>query len=293
MSQRGLDVRILGDLSRAPPAVREAAASVEATSARMVRKCGRLNIMFSYTGTDELSRALARRRCLQQPDAARDCNCASCSVVAHASALSPQAAPVREAGVAAVEHLGGTQSHSKLTRRNGPANGVLHARVRTAVNRERQHAKACSPGLQNGAAAPNSTNASRCTRQRQHESTAARDDEQVRCSCAGARLDTHVCTEHRDGLFREIDSQLYTTDSPPVDVLMRTSGESRLSDYMVWQCRQAQLAWVADLWPALSFSTFVRCVRDWQRRRLDLTEIHERLRDAEICGRSHPDTVKT
>ena len=89
MSQRGLDVRILGDLSRAPPAVREAAASVEATSARMVRKCGRLNIMFSYTATDELSRALARRRCLQQPDAAQDCHCASCSVVAHASALSP------------------------------------------------------------------------------------------------------------------------------------------------------------------------------------------------------------
>lgn len=45
-----------------------------------------------------------------------------------------------------------------------------------------------------------------------------------------------------------------------MDLLVRTSGETRLSDFLVWQTSHAQLAFVDKLWPELSFLDFARCV---------------------------------
>ena len=38
-------------------------------------------------------------------------------------------------------------------------------------------------------------------------------------------------------------------DSPPVDLLVRTSGEKRLSDFLLWECAYAELHFVDTLWP--------------------------------------------
>lgn len=35
----------------------------------------------------------------------------------------------------------------------------------------------------------------------------------------------------------DIAANLYTADSPPLDILIRTSGVSRLSDFLLWQVR--------------------------------------------------------
>jgi ditrans,polycis-polyprenyl diphosphate synthase len=61
--------------------------------------------------------------------------------------------------------------------------------------------------------------------------------------------------------------------SPPVDLLIRTSGESRLSDFLVWQSAGAQLAWVPSLWPGFSFLSFVNCVLSFQKAWSDLSAI--------------------
>ncbi len=46
-----------------------------------------------------------------------------------------------------------------------------------------------------------------------------------------------------------VEAALDTTDLPPVDLLIRTSGEHRLSNFMLWQAAYAELLFVDTLWP--------------------------------------------
>lgn len=46
-----------------------------------------------------------------------------------------------------------------------------------------------------------------------------------------------------------IDEHLYLPELPPVDVLVRTSGERRLSNFMLWQIAGARALWTQNLWP--------------------------------------------
>ncbi len=47
----------------------------------------------------------------------------------------------------------------------------------------------------------------------------------------------------------KIQAALDTGDLPPVDLLIRTSGEQRLSNFMLWQAAYAELLFVDTLWP--------------------------------------------
>ena len=44
-------------------------------------------------------------------------------------------------------------------------------------------------------------------------------------------------------------AQLDTADLPPLDLLIRTSGEVRLSNFLLWQCAYAEMSFVDVLWP--------------------------------------------
>jgi len=46
-----------------------------------------------------------------------------------------------------------------------------------------------------------------------------------------------------------IDATLDTADLPPLDLLIRTSGEMRLSNFMLWQAAYAEMLFVDTLWP--------------------------------------------
>ena len=46
-----------------------------------------------------------------------------------------------------------------------------------------------------------------------------------------------------------IEAQLDTNDLPPLDLLIRTSGEVRLSNFLLWQCAYAEMHFVDTLWP--------------------------------------------
>ncbi|KAI8462818.1 MAG: Decaprenyl diphosphate synthase-like protein [Monoraphidium minutum] len=52
--------------------------------------------------------------------------------------------------------------------------------------------------------------------------------------------------------------------SPPVDLVVRTSGEERLSDFLLWQSGGALLQWLPVLWPQLGFLDVLRALRAWQ-----------------------------
>ena len=46
-----------------------------------------------------------------------------------------------------------------------------------------------------------------------------------------------------------IEAELDTADLPPLDLLIRTSGEKRLSNFLLWQAAYAELLFVDTLWP--------------------------------------------
>jgi undecaprenyl diphosphate synthase len=46
-----------------------------------------------------------------------------------------------------------------------------------------------------------------------------------------------------------LERHLYTSDLPPLDLLIRTSGEVRLSNFLLWQCAYAEMWFTDVLWP--------------------------------------------
>lgn len=63
-----------------------------------------------------------------------------------------------------------------------------------------------------------------------------------------------------------IASHLYTKDLPPVDYLIRTSGEVRLSNFLLWQVAYAEFYFTKTPWPAFKERQFLKAIKDYQNR---------------------------
>jgi ditrans,polycis-polyprenyl diphosphate synthase len=62
-----------------------------------------------------------------------------------------------------------------------------------------------------------------------------------------------------------LTNNMYTCDSPPLDLLIRTSGVSRLSDFMLWQCHEGtELRFLDILWPEFDLLHFLPVLLEWQ-----------------------------
>lgn len=61
-------------------------------------------------------------------------------------------------------------------------------------------------------------------------------------------------------------AQLYTADMPDPDLLIRTSGEMRLSNYLLWQISYAELHVTPVLWPDFSEADFDAALADYASR---------------------------
>ncbi|KAL4999702.1 putative undecaprenyl diphosphate synthase-domain-containing protein [Aspergillus recurvatus] len=60
---------------------------------------------------------------------------------------------------------------------------------------------------------------------------------------------------------------MLTRDNPPLDLLIRTSGVERLSDFMLWQCHEnTEIAFLDILWPEFDLWQFLPVLLRWQRR---------------------------
>jgi undecaprenyl diphosphate synthase len=53
---------------------------------------------------------------------------------------------------------------------------------------------------------------------------------------------------------------------PPVDLLIRTGGERRLSDFLLWECAYAELVFSPRLWPDFDASDLAAAVREFRTR---------------------------
>lgn len=59
---------------------------------------------------------------------------------------------------------------------------------------------------------------------------------------------------------------LYTTGLPDPDLLIRTSGEFRVSNFLLWQIAYSEICVVEKLWPDFKKEDFKKCVLDYQAR---------------------------
>lgn len=63
-----------------------------------------------------------------------------------------------------------------------------------------------------------------------------------------------------------INKYLYGPDLPPLDLIIRTSGEQRLSGFMLWQAAYAELKFVLKNWPAFSVQDLEEALQDYAQR---------------------------
>jgi undecaprenyl diphosphate synthase len=63
-----------------------------------------------------------------------------------------------------------------------------------------------------------------------------------------------------------IDAALQTADLPPLDLLVRTSGECRLSNFLLWQAAYAELLFVDTLWPDFDGDSLRGAIADYSSR---------------------------
>ena len=63
-----------------------------------------------------------------------------------------------------------------------------------------------------------------------------------------------------------IEAELYTAGQPDVDLLIRTSGEMRLSNFLLWQCAYAEFVFPEVLWPDFTVQHYDEALRVFAAR---------------------------
>ncbi|WP_196594103.1 isoprenyl transferase [Pectinatus sottacetonis] len=62
------------------------------------------------------------------------------------------------------------------------------------------------------------------------------------------------------------DDYLYTAHQPAVDLLIRTSGDMRISNFLLWQCAYAEFWFTKKNWPEFMPEDFIQAIMDYQKR---------------------------
>ena len=65
---------------------------------------------------------------------------------------------------------------------------------------------------------------------------------------------------------RRFETQLLTAGLPDPDLLVRTSGEQRISNFLLWQCAYAELVFVDTLWPDFGKEHLEKAITEFRRR---------------------------
>ena len=64
----------------------------------------------------------------------------------------------------------------------------------------------------------------------------------------------------------EFRSRLYAPEMHDPDLLIRTSGELRLSNYLLWQCAYSELVFRDELWPDFDRAALEACLQEYETR---------------------------
>ena len=90
----------------------------------------------------------------------------------------------------------------------------------------------------------------------------------------------HYAQDVLEGRPEDLDEEgfshyLMTEDIPDVDFLIRTSGEQRISNYLLWQIAYAELMFVPESWPEFTPEVLQRCLDAFAKRDRRYGGVHE------------------
>ncbi len=74
-----------------------------------------------------------------------------------------------------------------------------------------------------------------------------------------------------------INNHLYTQNLPDVDLLIRTSGEQRISNFLLWQIAYAELYFIDVFWPDFTEEDLVKALKNYQNRERRFGKTSEQL----------------
>jgi undecaprenyl diphosphate synthase len=80
-----------------------------------------------------------------------------------------------------------------------------------------------------------------------------------------------IAKKYHTGEITEINEQtvsdyLYTKSIPDPDILIRTGGEMRISNYLLWQIAYSEIIVVEEFWPDFGEESFEKCLNEFDRR---------------------------
>jgi undecaprenyl diphosphate synthase len=76
----------------------------------------------------------------------------------------------------------------------------------------------------------------------------------------------------------DFDRWLYTEGLPHPDLLIRTSGEHRISNFLLWQMAYTELYFTETLWPDFSRKDLEKAILEYQRRERRFGQTTEQIR---------------
>ena len=65
--------------------------------------------------------------------------------------------------------------------------------------------------------------------------------------------------------IKNIEKNLYTRNMPNPDILIRTGGYQRLSNFLLWQCAYTELFFLKKLWPDFNSKDLARIIKDYKK----------------------------
>lgn len=87
---------------------------------------------------------------------------------------------------------------------------------------------------------------------------------------AAAAFARQMVEEGREPTFEAAEEffpqHLMTRDIPDPDILIRTSGEQRISNFLLWQCAYTEFVYTPTLWPDFGKADMEEAIRDFQKR---------------------------
>ncbi|XP_073813717.1 dehydrodolichyl diphosphate synthase subunit [Musca autumnalis] len=87
---------------------------------------------------------------------------------------------------------------------------------------------------------------------------------------------------------RLLEECLYSRHSPQPDLLFRTSGETRISDFLMWQLNSTVLYFTKILWPEITIWNFLAGIFTYQRDSLNMKSFKRQERQARaVTSRKH------
>lgn len=75
-----------------------------------------------------------------------------------------------------------------------------------------------------------------------------------------------------------LSSRLYAADVPDPDLLIRTSGENRISNFLLWQLAYSEIVVTQDYWPDFRAEQFRACLKDFAARERRFGKTSEQLK---------------